>query len=51
MKLEEVLSGIDHHLWSSEADVGVFLSCLVRMHRLQAVVEVGVFKGFLRPVI
>lgn len=45
MKLEEVLSGIDHHLWSSEPDVSLFLSCLVKMHHLQVVVEVGVFKG------
>jgi predicted O-methyltransferase YrrM len=45
MNLADAIGGIDHHLWSSEPDVGLFLSCLVKMHRLQSVVEVGVFKG------
>ena len=45
MDLEQALSGIDDHLWSSEADVGEFLACLVRMHSFQAVIEVGTFKG------
>ena len=34
-------------MMSRRPDVGLFLSCLVKMHHLQAVVEVGVLKGII----
>lgn len=46
MELEQVLAGIEDHLWSSEPDFGLFLVALLRMHGWRDVVEVGVFRGF-----
>lgn len=45
MKFEDVIKGIDHHLWSSEPDVGQLMAALVKLHSCKNVVEVGVFKG------
>jgi predicted O-methyltransferase YrrM len=45
MKFEEVIKGIDHHLWSSEPDVGMVIAALIKLHTYKDVVEVGVFKG------
>jgi|LakMenEpi03Aug12_release.lakeMendotaPanAssembly.Ray.scaffolds.fasta_scaffold615918_2 predicted O-methyltransferase YrrM len=45
MNLEEVVKGIDHHLWSSEPDVGQLMAALIKLHSFKDVVEIGVFKG------
>lgn len=45
MKLQDVISKIDYHQWSSEPDVGQFIASLIKLHNFHDVVEIGVFKG------
>lgn len=47
MKLEEVLAGIDNHIWSSELDVAYFLQALIKMMKAECVIECGTFKGLI----
>ena len=46
MQLEEVLKGIDYHIWTSEPEVGHFIAALIKMHKAKDIIEVGTFKGY-----
>ncbi len=46
MKLEEVLTGIETHSWTSEPDVAKLIANIIELHQFKRIVEVGVFKGF-----
>ncbi len=46
MILREVLDSIDHHIWTSEPEVGQFIAALAKLHKATNVIEVGTFKGY-----
>lgn len=45
MTLQQAIKGIENHIWSSEPEVGKFLTALVQMTKSKVFIEVGTFKG------
>jgi len=39
------IAGIEQHIWSSEPEVGNFLSALIKLNKIKDIIEVGTFKG------
>lgn len=46
MTFQEAIKNIDGHIWTSEPDVAMLISALIKMHGCKHVLELGVFKGY-----